>query len=196
MDRSAELQRAQQPWGRPEVVGNAIVSAGLGVRHPGLCFELGDRHGDQFIPHKVVDQTLWRSKFVVALWQPHDVYLVNVQHTPERTHAMGLIGGVRPDYDSCSIRRYTRVPYGAFFVELQENIDPRSVCPELSILLRTPLGQSLSDTKLLKNTDPLCRIVVEFPGYHESADLPLDTSIGSLALLASQEYFNMTESRL
>lgn len=195
-----DVVRAKEPWKWPEMAGNVVASA-LGVKaYPGLCFELGDTVGEQYIPHAVVDSALRHPRLTVALWQPSQVTFVNIRHTPERSMALGLMHSDRPSTDMCSIERFDQYPRqqepcppGVRFVLLQENLDPRPVCQALNRILRVPLGRELPQQDVFDWHEPVGRILIEFPDYTEDRPgLPVDTSLGTLALLASQEFIDIT----
>lgn len=176
------------------MLDHAIASADWTLNHPALCFECGD--GGQLVPHDIIRLALRQERLCVALWQPNLITFLDIQHTPSRTFADGFVApGNQPDDNWCVVQRYTYNRHGAIFCNMEENIDPRPVVRTLGTVLATPLGFAPDAPGLLPDNVVLERVILEFPRYHETRQVPLDTSISLLAAIASQDYLNTIYGR-
>lgn len=197
MGRAEELTPEQSlPWVRSDVAANVIASADWCVRHPALCYEVNDPHGDQFIHESVITAVLQQPRFVVILHQPRVITFVDLEHEPQRTFIEGSIKEDElPPANWCDLTRHEVTPFGTKFWDIKERIDPRIVMPQLFTILQTTLGCPPDQQNLVPTDQPVMRIVIEFCEEIEDRALPLDTTITTLAELATQEYLDTISGR-
>lgn len=193
MARATELSPEQHPWIRPDLLPHAVASAGWGKRYPALCYELGD--ADTLIPKDVIEHTFMQGRFALAVWQPNRITFIDVSHEPDRTFTLDDTLPQRSQVDWVTIRRYGCATYGPVFTSMTENIDPFEVAISLYDIMATPIGFAPGEQGIIQPDLPVQRLLVEYPGFSESRELPLDTSVGSLGGIATQEYLNTIYTR-
>lgn len=169
------------------MLAHVIASADWSLNHPALCFECAD--AEPYVPQGIIRPALQQSRLCAALWQTNQVTFLDIKHSPDRTFADGYMDD-RPDGDWCVIQRYGYARHGAFFITMEENVDPRPVVRTLAKVLATPLGFTPPSQGLVSDELVLERVILEFPDYRETRPVPLDTSISVLAAIASQDYLN------
>lgn len=183
-----------EPWLRGDVQANRIASADWGENHPGFCYEFGDPNGEPFIPIEVLEAIVLHERFLIALWQEHEITTVDVSHDPHRTFSKRDTVQPLGTKDWCDVTRYEVNPTVQIrnpkLVTADEFIDPKNILLHMVTVLRVPLGYSLEheEQSLLALKEPVLRVVIEFPEATETAALPFDTSITALGALAHEEY--------
>jgi len=183
----------RHPWTSVDTQHNIISSADWGGAHPALCYEINDPQHEELIDSAIVEQIIRQRRFAVGFWQRDSVIRVEVNHTPQRSVALGRVTIPRPKGDWCTVQYFTVHPVGTSFLTMHENLDPRPIVQDIRGLLVLPLGHPhLPEQNLLVGHDPIERIVVEFPEFTEQRVLPLDTSMATLAIMSSQELVELT----
>lgn len=189
MANAPELSPELHPWARDDMLANVVASADWTLNHPALCFECGG--AQPFVPAEIIGPTLQQERLCIALWQTNTITFLDIEHSAERTFAGGSMPAEdRPQNEWCVIQRYGYARHGAFFVTMEEEVDPRPVVRTLANVLATPLGFVPEPQGLLVDDLVLERIIIEFPDYAETRPVPLDTSISALTAIASQDYLN------
>lgn len=189
MAGATELSPEKHPWIRSDILPHAIASAGWGMRYPGLCYELGEEPHERVVPHHVIRSTFLQERFAVVMWQPNRVTFIDISHLPERTFTPHKVPE-RCDADWVTIKRYCCAKFGAVFSSLDENIDPRLIIDDLYAVLATPIGFCPEEQGLVEAAQPITRLLIEYPEYPETREIPLDTTVAVLGGVATQKYLN------
>jgi len=193
-EATERLSPELHPWVRDDMFANVVASADWTLNHPALCFECG---GPQpFIPDSIVMPALLQERLCIALWQTDTVTFFDIEHSADRTFTEGYFPPEERSTDQwCVIQRYGYARHGAFFITMEEEVDPRPVVRTLRTILKTPIGFVPDPQGLLVEGRVLERVIMEFPDYKETRPVPLDTSISALTAIASQDYLNTIYGR-